>query len=312
MATTKVKNIKKVEWQEMATSHGIQFTEKNEVRYLVEKIAEKIGVDDKIVKLDDLKQAVCDKLWASESNTSNTEVVENVTTKNETLEETSNVDAELFHYRNEARRLGVIHSHEQTTNDLIQLLDYHCQQNPPVTYIKFGNEVETPSAPVDRLEELRAECTRYGLGYAPFHKVEDLEQLLNAVRGIVQPISNDSFELSADTFADVVSKTPSAPVTPIANNPISGVNMMPQVNMTTPNSELDKYRILFTQTIRGHFRLMSIAEIKDMIERDRYPFSYSINTNPNQNNLIEITFTSGGNSVRLPSEDRNDWLSING
>ena len=310
MATTKVKNIKKVEWQQMATSHGIEFNSKNEVRYLVEKIAEKIGVDDKIVKLDDLKQAVCDKLWANETPVTNNEVIETKTIATEVVD-TPNVDAELFHYRNEAKRLGVIHSHEQTLNDLIQLLDYHCLQNPPVTYTKFEG-VSTQNTPVDRLEELRAECTRYGLGYAPFHRAEDLEQLLNAVRGIVQPISNDSsFELNADNIEQVIASTPNAPAPAVQNtNTISGVNAVAFV--PTANSELDKYRTLFTQTIRGHFRLMSIPEIKDMIERDNYPFSYLINTSPQQNNLIEIIFTSGGNSVRLPSEDRNDWLSING
>lgn len=307
MATTKVKNIKKVEWQQMATSHGIKFTAKNEVRYLVEKIAEKIGVDDKIVKLDDLKQAVCDKLWANETPATNNEVIETKTIATEVVD-TSNVDAELFHYRTEAKRLGIIHSHEQSVNDLIQLLDYHCLQNPPVTYSKFGGD-SNQNAPVDRLEELRAECTRYGLGYAPFHKVQDLEQLLNAVRGIVQPISNEPFELNADNIEQVVANTPNAPAVQNTNT-ISGVNSVAFV--PTANSELDKYRILFTQTIRGHFRLLTIPEIKDMIERDSYPFSYTVNTNPQQNNLVEIIFTSGGNSVRLPSEDRNDWLSING
>jgi len=62
MATNKVKNLKKKDWQDIAKSYKIKFEPKNGVRYLVEKIAEKIKVDDKIVKLDDLKQEVHDTL----------------------------------------------------------------------------------------------------------------------------------------------------------------------------------------------------------------------------------------------------------
>ena len=56
------KNIKKSEWQEIATKFDILWTEDSVVRYLVEKIAEKIGVDDKIVNDNELKKQVVEKI----------------------------------------------------------------------------------------------------------------------------------------------------------------------------------------------------------------------------------------------------------
>ena len=50
------KNIKKTEWQVIANNFGIKYEENSVVRYLVEKIAEKIGVDDKIVSDNELKK----------------------------------------------------------------------------------------------------------------------------------------------------------------------------------------------------------------------------------------------------------------
>jgi hypothetical protein len=56
------KTIKKTEWQEIAKQFGISYEENSVVRYLVEKIAEKIGVDDKIVSDNELKKQVVDKI----------------------------------------------------------------------------------------------------------------------------------------------------------------------------------------------------------------------------------------------------------
>ena len=56
------KNIKKTEWQDIANKFGIKYEENSVVRYLVEKIAEKIGVDDKIVSDNELKKQVVEKI----------------------------------------------------------------------------------------------------------------------------------------------------------------------------------------------------------------------------------------------------------
>lgn len=364
MATTKVKNLKKTDWQEIAKSHNIDFTNDNEVRYLVEKIAEKIGVDDKIVKLDDLKQAVYDKLNSQpegndvkvETESNQTEVkVEKAkkpanekkstskTTKTgkkkttKTEEEVKEVnevapikidpEEELLHYRKEAQRLGVNYGVEQGVNEIKQFLDYFCKVNPPVTYVTYEEtlgispEVEnTPSTPVNRLEELRAECRLYGVAYGEAHKESDLEQLLSMIRGVVQPIAptnapEGDFELKVDNFDEISKVAPTTTTT----NPVSGNNNVMQVitaKSPAPSpigmNELNTYRTVFNQTIRNHWRLLSENEIKEMFTRDRYPFNFEIKKNPNQHNQIEIILSLAGNSVRVPSEDKNEWLSING
>jgi hypothetical protein len=257
MANTKVKNMKKKDWQELAKSHGIEFTPKNEVRYLVEKIAEKIGINDDIVKLDHLKQAVYEKLNAPVSETK----------------------------------------------------------------VEVTPTIEEVAPTLSRIDELRAECTTLGLAYNEIHTENDLEQLLSAIRGTVAPVTNapietsTDFELKADNFEEVVSNAPNPSTINhgnVTNNIMENISPAPLVQNISVNGELEKFRILFTQTIRSHFRLLTVNEINDMIKRDRYPFTHTIIVNPNQGNQVEIIFSSGNSSVRLPSEDRNDWISING
>lgn len=360
MATSKVKNLKKADWQLIAKSHGISFTEENEVRYLVEKIAEKIGVDDKIVKLDDLKQAVHDKLESSSPSVKNDdnvsgepvkEVKKSSEKKSETKkspvkkssskvkknkpeeEITIDPELELLHYRKEAQRLGVQYGVEQGTNEIKQFLDYFCQVNPPVTYVRYEETLgiltkevvptNTPVSGLSRLEELRKECEQYGVAYGSAHTENDLEQLLSKIRGLV-PIQNTvpqnqsgNFELKVDNFDEVTSN---APVATNTSNPIGNANpnVMQVITAKQPTptpiglNDLNTYRTLFTQTIRNHFRLLFEHEVHEMLTRDRYPFNFQINKNPNQHNQIEIILSLGGNSVRVPSDNNNEWLSING
>ena len=54
--------IKKSQWQEIATQFGVVYQEDSVIRYLVEKLAEKIGVDDKIVSDRELKRKVVEKI----------------------------------------------------------------------------------------------------------------------------------------------------------------------------------------------------------------------------------------------------------
>ena len=360
MATTKVKNIKKAEWQEIAKKYKISFTDDNEVRYLVEKIAEKIGVDDKIVKLDDLKQAVYDKMNAepvkeskpvkagipqkseakSKSKTAKTTTKKPTATKEdkkvidkvETPSVEIDPEAELLHYRKEAQRLGVQYGVEQGTNEIKQFLDYFCQVNPPVTYVRYEETLgitlpasNVPSAPVNRLEELRKECETYGVAYGSAHTEKDLEQLLSMIRGVV-PVSNtpapktDNFELNMDNIDAVSSSAPASIPTTSPANPITtnaNTNVMQVITQKQPAphigmKEMNIYRDMFTQTIRNHFRLLFDHEIHEMLTRDNYPFSFEIKKNPVQQNQVEIILSLGAYSVRIPSEDRNDWLNING
>ena len=59
MELSNYKNLKKADWQELATKFAIEWTDDSVVRYLVEKIAEKLGVDDKTVSDLELKKQVC-------------------------------------------------------------------------------------------------------------------------------------------------------------------------------------------------------------------------------------------------------------
>jgi hypothetical protein len=42
------------------------------------------------------------------------------------------------------------------------------------------------------------------------------------------------------------------------------------------------------------------------------PFTYAVKLNPQQRNKVEIILTMGTESVRVPSDNNNDWIEING
>ena len=66
--------MKKEDWQDVAKSFKIKFTDENVIRYLVEKTAEKIGIDDKISDTRKLKRLVCEKLNESGKKVENVSV----------------------------------------------------------------------------------------------------------------------------------------------------------------------------------------------------------------------------------------------
>jgi hypothetical protein len=267
------KTIKKSEWQEIATSFGITYEGNSVVRYLVEKIAEKIGVNDKIVSDNDLKKQVIEKI------NSESEVVP--------VEETN----------------------ESKTNE-------------PVI-----EKVEVPVVELSRLEQLRKECESYGIAWAENHSEANLEQVLNSVKsaGVLplseQPVinTNESFEITSSNADEVAQAVANASQTGFTSTQDPAINPfsappVPPVNggYTTSNAYLDTYKNIYLNAIRGHWRLLSIADINEMISRDTQTFTHQVNVNPLQNNRVEIWLTQGSASVRIPSDNKNEWIDING
>jgi hypothetical protein len=298
MATTKVKNLKKTDWQKIASEHGIIWLQESPVRYLVEKVAEKIGVDDKIVKLDDLKQAVCDKLNMFLEN--NSENVDNsVTISISEDNETS------------------IKSNIEVKNDENVILSDN------IEVISENINVISENNVIDKLSELRKECENLGIAYSEKHTETDLQQIVNAVKSV----SSGSFELNTANANAISNIAPSQTIPATNNNPVQApvishfpvqqtpshlINHSQGMNLNVGIKELEGYRDIFVGTIRGFWRKNTYNEVVEMLNRDTYPFSHVIGRNKDNNNLIEIHFTNGANKVRLPSEDKYDWLEING
>ena len=296
------KTINKTEWQELATKHGIKWNKNSVVRYLVEKIAEKIGVDDKIVSDDELKKQVIVKI--------------NIDSHIGTMKEIVKKTAKKEVAKKVVKAKSSASPKEEIAKEVV---------------------VETPvveKPPLTRLEELRLECESYGVSWSEIHSEVNLEQVLNGIKSAgVQPISqvqtsitpvetintNESFEINsanADEVSLAVQNAPQPTFTSTqdpAYNP-SSVPPVPPVNggYTTSNSYLDTYKNIYLNAIRGHWRLLSIADINEMISRDTQTFTHQVNVNPQQNNRVEIWLTQGSASVRIPSDNKNEWIDING
>jgi hypothetical protein len=249
------KNLKKADWQTLATKFNVEWTDESVVRYLVEKIAEKIGVDDKISSDNLIKKEVCEKLL-------NNPDLLNQPTKEKVVK-------------------------------------------AKTTKAKVSKPKETKAPVLSRLEELRLECERYGVAWVDKHTEEGLEQLLTAIKSAgVSPISTDTFEISSDNVDSISS------VTTIQQTESNKVET-PTI-YTSNNGVLLNYRNIYLNAIRGHFRCLFAHEIEEMISRDNVPFTYAVKLNPQQRNKVEIILTMGTESVRVPSDNNNDWIEING
>jgi hypothetical protein len=244
------KNLKKADWQTLATKFNVEWTDESVVRYLVEKIAEKIGVDDKISSDNLIKKEVCEKLL-------NNPDLMNQPTKEKVVK-------------------------------------------AKTTKTKVSKPKETKVPVLSRLE-----CEKYGVAWVDKHTEEGLEQLLTAIKSAgVTPISTDTFEISSDNVDSISS------VTTIQQTE-SNKAETPTI-YTSNNGVLLNYRNIYLNAIRGHFRCLFAHEIEEMISRDNVPFTFEVKFNPQQRNKVEIILTMGTESVRVPSDNNNDWIEING
>lgn len=378
MATNKVKNLKKTDWQNIAKSLKIKFEKENVVRYLVEKIAEKHGIDDKIVKLDDLKQEVHDDLTKRG-------IVDAETGKLKAKKSTAKKPTAKKDTKKSATKKSTAKKPTAKKEDK--------KKEEP--------KIEVPEK--SRLEQLRDRCTELGLAYGSAHTEQDLENLVNAVGGgagvgatpnapqdRVVSVSDDTKtdeetpesedvnltmvnadaqtafaiakgkeqfgelfdENSINGSHDPMASEPRfifiqatlkngkgaifnlmakewktkdkipVPTPQIKSQPVTQheqVNIPTVVHPVTqvdPSEvemkELRVYRDVFMGAIKGHFRAMSKSEILGVLSMEKYPFTYQVNHNKENGSLVEIILTSKGNSLRLPSENTNEWISISG
>ena len=269
MESSNYKNLKKADWQKLATKFDIEWTDDSVVRYLVEKIAEKISVDDKISSDILLKKEVSEKLQNNPELIPSSENLVPVKEKVEKIKKSRIVKTKV-------------------SKD-----------------IQIEKPIEIIQPTLSRLEELRLECEKYGVAWVDKHTEAGLEQLLNAIKSAgVTPITTNTFEISGDN-ANAISS-----VTTIQQSESNKVDV-PTI-YTSNNGVLLNYRNIYLNAIRNHFRCLFVHEIQEMISRDNVPFAFEVKLNPNQRNKAEIILSMGTESVRVPSDDNNDWIEING
>ena len=300
------KTIKKTEWQNIATQFEIEWDENSVVRYLVEKIAEKIGVDDKIVSDNELKKQVVDKI------NSDFEVVP-------TEEPAKVVSKKSTEKKSTTKKVA------KPKETVIAKVKSEKKETKPTEEVV----TEVPLVQLSRLEQLRLECEAYGISWSEGHSEVNLEQVLNGVKSAgVQPMkevptsitpvstainTNQAFEINSSNASDVAQAVSNAQMTNPAFNPLATPPPPPaNGGYQNSNAYLDTYKSIFLNTIRGHWRVLSVAEINEMILRDTQTFTHQVNLHPQQQNKAEIILTQGNFSVRIPSDNSNDWLDING
>jgi vacuolar-type H+-ATPase subunit I/STV1 len=292
------KNIKKTEWLEISKQFGIESDSTSGVRYLVEKIAEKIGVDDKIVSDNELKKQVVEKI--------NSEY--DFVAINETEEKP----------KKETKPKATTKRKTTTTSK---------QKEPVITKVKSKEEVEEKKPQLSKLESLRLECESYGIAWTDKHSEQNLEQVLSGVKGAgIQPTNNSNtptlnsttsidtqqpFEINSGNVQQVKEAISNAPNPAI--NPLSQIKQEPVINggYSSTNSYLKTYQDIYLNAIRSHWRVLSVSEINEMISRDNHSFSHEIVFNPQQGNKIEIILKQGVDTERIPSNP-SDWIDING
>ena len=167
------------------------------------------------------------------------------------------------------------------------------------------------------------------MAWAENHTETNLEQVLNGVKSAgVQPIKDvptfsapiekeldvtQEFEINSDNVDDVSQLIQVNQRNNPAFNPFA-VESKPIVNggYNNSNTYLDTFKNIYLNAIKNHWRVLSYNEINEMILRDKNTFTFEINFHQSQSNKVEIILKQDNNSVRIPSEDLNDWLEING
>jgi hypothetical protein len=280
------KLIKKSQWQELAKAFDVEFDENSVVRYLVEKIAEKIGVDDKIVSDNDLKKKVVEKI---------------------------NIDYEIVPDIDDEEKTILEETIEEKVEELV---------------VKSEEIIE--ESKLSEIDELRLECQNYGVAWSEIHTIQNLQEILSAVKKAgATKVGNATSLDSPISQNNIIDTTKSFEITSenveVINKSISTMpNLMQEISANITNKEvvnggykssgtyLENYKNIYLNAIRGHFRLLTVNEINEMINRDKQTFNFAINYHPNQNNKIEIILTQGNDSVRIPSNNENEWIDING
>lgn len=281
MSMSKV--MKKNDWLELANGlYNLGLSDSETVDNIILEIAKELNIEITSVKIDDLKKNVLTQIEVIKQRGAN-------------ADETND---------------------ENISEEVLEVTEEPVVEESKVIYSELDN--------------LRAECIMYGLGYGEKHTVSDLTQLLGQIRGRVTAsmtleqalkqlnptISNESnpvldannFELTLDN-ADVVKE-----IAPAQTNSNSSVSVQLETKkvatpISTIKSNLEVYRGTFTQTIRGHFRPQTIQEINALFNHE-YPFTHEIKVNPKNELQIEIFFSMNGVDVRVPSDDKNDWIQI--
>jgi len=301
------KNIKKSEWQLIANNFGIEYEKNSGVRYLLEKIAEKIGVDYKIVSDNELKKKVVEKINFD---------YEVVPVEQEILEKPKKATNKKFSEQKEP----VIKKVKQVKEEEI------ISNEQP---LEESTKKEIPIIQLSRIEQLRLECEAYGIAWAEGHSESNLEQVLNGVKNAgIQPIkeiptsiipiqpalnTNEAFEINSENANEIAKSLEKVVKYNFAFNPFSTPPAPPVFGgYKNSNSYLDTYRNIYNNAIRNHWRVLSVAEINEMIIRDKQKFNHQVNLHPQQQNKAEIILTQGDCAVRIPSDNNNEWIDING
>jgi len=274
--------MKKNDWLNIANGNlNLGLSDSETVDNIVLKIANELNIETNSVKITDLKKNVL-------------------------------IEIEIRNQRNSNDSESISFEVENTTEEITEEIT----EEPKVIYSELDN--------------LRAECLMYGLGYGEKHKVSDLNQLLSQIRGKVtasmtleealkkitlsetnneteKVIDNTNFEITLENVDDVLKNAPEN------NNSNSNSIQLETKKIVVPantiKNNLEVYRGSFTQTIRSHFRPQTINEIRSLFKHE-YPFTHEIKVNPKNKLQIEIIFTQNDVSVRVPSDNINDWIDI--
>lgn len=282
------KVMKKNDWLELANGlYNLGLSDTETIDNIVLRIAKELNIETNSVKIGDLKK--------------------NVLTEIEVINQ---------------RGANADETNDDSVSEVIEepILEEPVVEKPVVK--------EEPKVVYSELDNLRAECIMYGVAYTEKHKVSDLTQLLGQIRGRVTATmtieealkqlnpapSNEpaptmdanNFELTLDN-ADVVKE-----IAPAQTNTSVSVKLETKkiaVPVATVKSNLEVYRGTFTQTIRGHFRPQTIQEINALFNHE-YPFTHEVKVNPKNELQVEIILSMNGIDVRVPSDDKNDWIQI--
>lgn len=306
-------------WADIAKNEfSIESDSNSVVRYFVEKIAEKIGVDDKIVNDKNLKYEVYVGLLNYFSKKMISKEAKLDVTNNPTNTSENSVVSDVISEESDVSKQDgkeSASSNPELDSDISKSMDENIEALIPETNTATTeNESipETGNNEYSTLDELKAECQRLNIGYQDSDNEEQLMKLLFTV----SVIHGTSLNVRIKDFTNELNGAKSAPTNQSAlrssvhsnltQNPSSKENQSDYRQVKIDNETMMKQlESNISRVVRGHFRKVTKSELMDICIREKLPFSWEVIEEDGKKAHIMFS-DSNGNKQRVPNDGSFD------
>lgn len=298
-------------WADIAKNEfSIESESNSVVRYFVEKIAEKIGVNDKIVNDKNLKYEVymgllnyfSKKMISQEAKL---DISENPTHKSENSVVSDVISEESDVSKQDGKESAS--SNPELDSDISKSMDENIETLIPekdTTTTENESEPEIGNNEYSTFDELKAECQRLGVGYQDSDNEEQLMKMLYTA----QLLHGTTLNVRVKDYSNLLQKAVESNVNSTSTATIQSGNSFNPINQSTGDfrqikidnvTHMKQLEKSISDVIFKHFRLMTFDEVNNFCIREKMPFSHEL-IKESENSVYIVLKDSNNNTQRIP------------